>query len=545
MLAPYMMKQSLPPLRILRYLCVFAVKNPSVPLTKCLYKFVAVSYRVVKNPAKRDNMTLDNHMSGFTLADLAEQAMLDRGFIPEFPDSVLQEVAELHAPAAPLPIPSFRDLRNLLWVSIDNDDSRDLDQLTFTDKTAEGTDRVYVAVADVDALVKLGSAIDLNAAHNTTSVYTPTKIFPMLPLPLSTDLTSLNENAERCAIVIEMEIRNDGQFDRIGVYPAWVRNHAKLAYNKVATWLVEDAPLPEAIANIPGILEQLKQQDRLAKRIKEYRYREGALTFGTIEALPIVVDGIPVAIEETPHNRAHALIENFMIAANVTMTRYLVEQQIPVIRRIVREPERWDRIVTLARTMGEVLPADPDGKALSAFLAKQRKEDPIHFPDLSLAIIKLIGKGEYVVGLPGQDSPGHFDLAQRDYAHTTAPNRRYPDLIMQRLLKSHFYGKPAPYTNAELAELALHCTVKEDDATKVERRMRKSAAAAYLASHIGQKYSAIITGAGEKGTWVRLLTMPIEGKLVRGVKGLDVGDRLNVQLTHVDIFNGFIDFVRI
>lgn len=490
-------------------------------------------------------MTSNDGKDVVNLADIAHDVMIARGFIPDFPDAVNREVASIQSPEVPNSKSAIRDMRDRLWISIDNDDSKDLDQLTLAEEIGSGKSKIFVAVADVDGLVSYGSAIDQYAAHNTTSVYTPTKIFPMLPPKLSTDLTSLNENADRCAIVIEMTIQRDGQFDLSDIYSAWVNNHAKLAYNSVAEWLEKDGPLPHPEGELPGIADQLRLQERIAKRIKEYRDRQGALTFGKIELQPIIYNNVPIGLKEIVRNRANALIENYMIAANVGMTRYFVESQLPTLRRVVRTPKRWDRIVALAAGLGTKLPSQPDSKALRDFLLKQHRADPEHFSDLSLAIIKLIGKGEYVVGLPGKPSLGHFDLALQDYAHTTAPNRRYPDLIMQRLLKSHLNRIAAPYRDDDLAELARHCTEKEDDAAKVERRMQKSAAAMVLAPQIGHRFAAMVTGVNDNGTWVRLFNPPLEGKLSQGFKGIDVGDRLTVQLTHVDVANGYIDFKRI
>lgn len=480
-----------------------------------------------------------------SLAEIAQQAMIDRGFIPDFPETVVRELDSIPTAAMSSTAKSFRDMRELLWVSVDNDDSLDLDQLTFAEKVSSGKDKIYVAVADVDALVPSQSAMDGYAAHNTTSVYTPTKIFPMLPAKLSTDLTSLNEGVDRCAIVVEMEIDAQGQWGLNDVYPALVHNHAKLAYRSLGAWLEEKGPLPPAAAKIAGMQEQLKLQDAIAQRIKAYRFRLGALSFDTFNVQPIVSEGFSVGLEEVVPNRADALIENYMIAANVSVTGYMIDRKLPFIRRIVRTPKRWDRIIDLAKSLGTALPSQPDVKALQSFLVKQHLADSAAFADLSLLLIKLIGKGEYYVGLPGEPSPGHFDLALLDYAHTTAPNRRYPDLIIQRLLKSHFLGQGMPYDSQQLIALADHCTEKEDDANKVERRVHKSAVAMVLEQQIGRQFDAEVTGASDKGTWVRLVTPPIEGKLIQGEQGLDVGDRLAVRLTYVDVPNGYIDFVNV
>ncbi|MBF8263560.1 MAG: rnr-B [Parachlamydiales bacterium] len=465
--------------------------------------------------------------------------MAERGLAADYAEPVISELEEIRVPAAPRTAAVWRDMRDRLWVSIDNDDSLDLDQLTYAEKL-DGKEIIYVAIADVDAIVKKDSAIDRHAAQNTTSVYTPTQVFPMLPVKLSNDLTSLNEHADRCAVVVEMTIDDDGRYELSDVYPAYVCNQAKLAYNAVAGWLERDIllalPLP--------ILHQLKRQDAIAQRIQKYRTGQGALGFETIEVQPVIVNNEVVRVEEKVVNRAHKLIENFMIAANVCVTRYLAEWNMPVMRRIVRTPKRWSRIVELARHLGERLPQKPNVKALRDFLALQRRIRPEHFNDLSLSIIKLLGRGEYVLGEAGGPALGHFDLALRDYAHTTAPNRRFPDLIMQRLLKSHFYGEAVPYRRSELIKIARRCTEKEDDAVKVERRLVKCAAAMMLVHRVGERYKAMVTGASLKGTWVRITQPPIEGRLTHGYQDVDVGDWIEVQLIRVDIHNGHIDFRR-
>lgn len=471
-----------------------------------------------------------------SLEEIAQQVMRERGFVPEFPEPVLQELEMIDHPASAHD--TYRDMRSLLWISIDNEDSRDLDQLTYAEH-----DRIYVAIADVDALVKKDSAIDHQAAHNTTSVYTPALIFPMLPLKLSTNLTSLNEHEDRCAIVIEVKVEADGKFDLKEIYHALVRNHAKLNYPCVGAWL-EGVVCRKPIPPIHGLHEQLKLQDALAQKIQQYRNRQGALEFGQIELQAIVVDGIPVSLEERGKNRAHQLIENYMIAANVAVTRYLKKRKLHSLRRVVKTPKRWDRIVVLARDLGEKIPSQPDPKALRQFLLEQQEKNPLQFPDLSLAIIKLLGRGEYILNVPGKPELGHFDLAEHEYTHATAPNRRFPDLVMQRLLKSSLFQKEAAYRNDELAAIAAHCTQKEDDATKVERQLIKCAAAMVLAKEVGRSFKAMVTGAAPKGTWVRLQTPPVEGKLTKGFEGVDVGDFLKVKLIHVDVRKGHIDFAR-
>jgi exoribonuclease-2 len=436
----------------------------------------------------------------------------------------------------------IRDLTDLLWASIDNDGSRDLDQLTVAEALPGDKVKIRVAVADVDALVKNGSAIDEHAGHNTTSVYTAAKIFPMLPEKLSNDLTSLNLDEERLAVVVEMEIGADGSLQGSDIYRARVHNRAKLAYNSVAAWLEGNGAVPEGIAAVNGLTENLRVQDRTAQSLKQLRHVHGALSLETIEAKPIF-DGDQIRdLEGEQKNRAKEIIEDFMIAANGVTARYLAARKSPSIRRVVRTPKRWDRIVELAQEHGFRLPDNPDSVALDAFLVKEKAADPLRFPDLSLAVIKLLGAGEYIAERPGDTAPGHFGLAVQDYAHSTAPNRRYTDLITQRLLKAAMAGRAAPYSYDELDVLAKHFTAEEDAANKVERQVGKSAAALLLESRIGEQFDAIVTGASDKGTWARLLTIPVEGKVVRGFEGVDVGDRIHVQLVAVDVERGYIDF---
>ena len=478
------------------------------------------------------------------LESLAHQAMLDRGLLPDFSAEALTELGRLQVPAVTAGEP-VRDLRELLWASIDNDDSRDLDQLTVASAMPGDEIKIMVAIADVDSFVKNGSAIDAHAHHNTTSVYTAAEIFPMLPEKLSTDLTSLNFSEDRLAMVVDMVVGADGAIQESKIYRAWVRNQAKLAYNSVAAWLEQHEVAPEAMVKVQGLAENLQLQDRVTQRMKNFRESRGALRLQTIEARP-VFDGDQIralAIEEK--NRAKEIIEDFMIAANGVVARYLSASKFPAICRVVRTPKRWDRIVEIARERKFRLPAIPNSKALEEFLVKEKAADPLRFPDLSLAVIKLLGSGEYIAELPEGKAPGHFGLAVKDYVHSTAPNRRYPDLVTQRLLKAALAGKPVPYRQDELEGLAAHCTEAEDAAKKVERQVGKSAAALLLETRIGEQFEALVTGAAPKGTWVRLLTLPVEGKLVGGFEGLDVGDRLRVQLTSVDVQRGFIDFRKI
>jgi exoribonuclease-2 len=470
--------------------------------------------------------------------------MCDRGLEPDFSDAALAEAKALtRAPADN--DASVRDLRDLLWASIDNDDSRDLDQLSVAIPGANGAVKILVAIADVSSAVEKGSALDDHARTNTTSVYTAGAIFPMLPERLSTDLTSLGEDEERLAIVIEMSVGKSGTVEASDVYRAHVRNHAKLAYDAVAAWLDGAAPAPERVSAVAGLDEQLRTQDRVAQSMKALRHRHGALNLATIESRAVFDGDTLSELRPDEKNRAKELIEDFMIGANGVTAAYLERKQFPSVRRVLRSPERWQRIVELAASAGGHLPPQPDSSALEAFLDECCRKDPDRFPDMSLSIIKLLGRGEYAVELPGIPVEGHFGLAVRDYTHSTAPNRRFPDLITQRLLKAALAGKAAPYGTGELAELARHCTEQEDNATKVERRVRKSAAALLLESRIGERFDGIVTGASQKGTWVRIFRPAVEGKVVQGWQNLDVGDHTRVELVHTDVERGYIDFVRV
>jgi len=477
------------------------------------------------------------------LRQIARRAMRQRGFEPDFPPAVVREanaLVEPHGPAGD----SVEDLRELAWVSIDNDDSRDLDQLSVAEPLADASVRLLVAVADVDSAVRRGGAIDERARTNTTSVYTPAEIFPMLPERLSTDLTSLNEAEDRLAVVVTLEVQRDGTVARSAVGRALVRNKAKLAYDSVAAWLDGKGEAPRAVAASTTIAAQLRLQDGVAAAMKERREERGALALATSES-SVVFDGDLLAdLRPNEENRAKELIQDFMIAANTATARFLEAKGLPSIRRVLRTPERWERIVSLAGELGEKLPAAASAPALQAFLLKRRAADPVRFPDLSLAVVKLLGSGEYGVELPGHPTDGHFGLAVKDYAHSTAPNRRYPDLVTQRLVKAAIAGAPSPYSVEELRELARHCTEQEDDAAKVERQVKKSAAAMLLAPRKGERFDGIVTGASSKGTWVRVFHPPVEGRVVRGEKGLDVGERVSVELVATDVERGFVDFAR-
>jgi VacB/RNase II family 3'-5' exoribonuclease len=470
--------------------------------------------------------------------------MIERGFLPDVAPQALAELDRIHGPATRTE-ESTRDLRDLLWCSIDNDDSRDLDQLTVAQAMPDGAAKVLVAIADVDAVVRRRSALDDQARHNTTSVYTVAETFPMLPEKLSTDLTSLNYEADRLAIVIDMVFAGDGSLQSSDLYRATVRNRAKLAYNSVAGWLEGSGPMPQGIGVVSGLEENLRLQDQVAQSLKTARHLLGALDLETPEVRPVFDGGELKDLEADDRNRAKDIIEEFMIAANGVTARYLASKEFPSLRRVVRTPKRWDRIIELAAERGSTLPREPDARALEQFLVSAKAADPLRFPDLSLSVIKLLGPGEYTVQRPGGDVAGHFGLAVKDYAHSTAPNRRYPDLITQRLLKAAVAGRAPPYENDELEALAKHCTEEEGAAKKVERQVTKSAAAILLESRIGEQFDAIVTGASDKGTWVRLLRPPVEGRLEHGFEGVKVGHKLRVQLVRTNVERGYIDFKRV
>jgi exoribonuclease-2 len=477
------------------------------------------------------------------LKAIARRVMRERGLLPDFsPQATAQAEAITRAAASN---GDARDLRDLLWASIDNDDSRDLDQLSVAEPLANGVVRILVAIADVDAVVGRGSPIDDHARANTTSVYTVPEIFPMLPVKLSTDLTSLGEGQERLAYVVDMVVNPDGTLGDNDVYRALVRNQAKLAYNGVGAWLEGRGPIPARVAAVAGMDEQLRIQDRAAQALKAVRHAQGALSLQTIEARALFDGDTLRDLRPEERNRAKELIEDFMIAANGVTARFLAKQGLPSLRRVLRTPEKWNLIVALASRAGGSLPAQPSARDLNGFLEKRRADDPAGFADLSLSVVKLLGRGEYVLDLPGEDVPGHFGLAVNDYAHATAPNRRFPDLLTQRLLKAALQAVQPEYAREELQALAAHCTAQEDCAAKVERQVGKSAAAALLASRTGQEFDSIVTGAADKGTWVRISGPTAEGRLVRGEAGLRVGDRVRVRLVHTDIDRGFIDFERV
>jgi exoribonuclease-2 len=486
---------------------------------------------------------MNSNTDRIILQNIARKAMISRGLVPEYPDAEISELNKIVLPAT-YKSEIAQDLRNMLWCSIDNADSLDLDQLTCAESLEGNKVRIMVAIADVDALVAAKSNIDNHASQNTASIYTVARIFPMLPEKLSTNLTSLCFDSDRCAIVVDMILGDDGNVLQYNVYQATVRNHAKLQYTSLAAWLDGKGTIPSEITKVKGLDENIKLQDSMAQKMKALRYEHGALEFETIEAMPVFDGDTLNEMKVEQRNRAKDLIEDFMIAANGSTARYLTGKKFPSLRRVVRIPKRWDRIVELASEHGFSLPAEADSKSLSEYLKFYKQKDPLHFIDMSISVLKLLGYGEYVVDIPGTIPPGHFGLAVKDYTHSTAPNRRYPDLVTQRLLKSAIAGNPIPYSTEQLEQIAQHCTLKEDDVKKVERQVEKSANAMLMKSMIGQVFEAIVSGASPKGTWIRLFHPHVEGKLVNGSIGLKVGQKLKARLTHINVELGFIDFER-
>jgi len=474
----------------------------------------------------------------------AKDVMRQHGFEPDFPPAVEQQLAQLRAnPPAIAAALDVQDLRKLLWSSIDNDTSRDLDQIEVAERLPSGDVKVRVGIADLDVFVAKDSAIDQHAAKETTTVYAGVRNFPMLPEELSTGKTSLLENQDRLSVVVEFVVDGDGQVKSNNVYRALVRNQAQLQYNSVGAWLEGRATAPPKVAASPDLQNHLRLQDEVAQKLKNQRYENGALNIQSDELLPLLLHDQVVDVVNQQKNHATELIEDFMIAANGVVARML--EKVSSLRRIVKQPERWDRIVQLAATHGEKLPATPDSKALNDFLIKRKAADPDHFADLSLAVVKLIGRGEYVLERPGDPLPGHFGLAVQDYTHSTAPNRRFPDIVTQRLIKAMLAGRSNPYSDDELSAIAANCTQKEDAANKVEREMSKRLAAAAMENRIGDIFDAIVTGVTGHGTFVRALQPHVEGLLAQGQQGVDVGDRMRVKLIRTDVQHGFIDFARV
>jgi VacB/RNase II family 3'-5' exoribonuclease len=468
------------------------------------------------------------------LAAAARQEMIDHGFEPDFPREAERQLASING----RPDPSLPDLTSLPWSSIDNDDSRDLDQIEWAERTGDGT-RVLVAVADVDSQVAIGTPIDSHAARETTTVYAGVRTFPMLPERLSTDLTSLSEGQDRVALLIDFTVAADGSIGAHKVLRALVRNHQRLTYNATGPWLEGTGQPPTAS---PEIQAQLQLQNETAHALRAARDRLGALTFDRKEVEPVFDNSHIKGITTRASNRASRLIEDFMIAANEVMAQTLRAAGVSSIRRVVKAPERWSRIAQLAEHYGEKLPEDPDPKALNEFLLRRKQADPVHYPDVSLAVLKLMGPGEYVLMRAGDGAQGHFGLAAQDYTHSTAPNRRFADLVTQRLLKA--VGARSPYSDNELDGIARNCTLKEDAARKVQRAMTKRIAAVAMAGRVGQSFAAVVTGVTPKGVFVRIVDPPVEGRLMRGEQGLDVGDRLHVTLLRTDPNLGYIDFGR-
>src|SRR5437660_4543633 len=488
-------------------------------------------------------------MQSLDLSAIAHQAMIDAGFVPDLPHSVLAELQALESKPPPaVDGSSARDLRSLPWSSIDDRKSRDLDQVEYAERLANGDMRVQVGIADVDALVQKGSAIDAHAAENGTSVYSGVRTYPMLPEQLSTDMTSLVGGADRSSIVTEMIVTPDGTVKSTDVYAALLHNYAKLSYEGVGDWLDNSGPVPPEVANAPKMDAQIRLQLEVAQHLRELRREHGALELETIQASPVIDDnGQVTELSVIERNSARDLIENFMIAANVAMAGFLTARGALSLRRVVRTPEHWPRIVEIANELGEQLPAQPDSRALADFLARRKAADPQHFPDLSLSIIKLLGPGEYIVQQPGTSGEQsiHFGLAVHDYTHSTAPNRRYADLVSQRLVKGVLRKGAGPYTEAELTAIAAHCTEREDAARKVERKMRKVGAAVLMQKRIGEVFDAIVTGVTPKGTFARLITPPVDGRIMRGEQGLRVGEKIGVKLLDTNPQRGFIDFGRV
>ena len=477
------------------------------------------------------------------LADLAVAAMRERGLEPEFPKPAIEQLNTIDGPSEEDGV-GIIDMTGLLWCSIDNDDSRDLDQLTVSETLPDGSVKIMVAIADVDTLVAKDTPIDRHAQINTTSVYTSARIFPMLPEKLSTDLTSLNPNQVRVATVTEMVFAPDGEMLRSHITRARVHNKAKLAYDAVAAWIDGNGPLPEAADRVPGMDEQIRTQDSVAQQLRARRREHGSLEFETFQPRAEFQGDQVVAIKQQVQNRARQLIEEFMVATNGVTARFLAGKKRASIRRVVKSPERWARIAEVAAERGWPLPAEPDSSALEQFLAAERKRDPLRFPDLSLVIVKLMGRGEYVVERPGGPNIGHFGLAVRDYSHSTAPNRRYPDLIASRLIKAALAEVKSPYSDMELEFLANRCTQQEDAANKVERQLRKSEAAMLLEDHIGETFDGVVTGESKGNTWVRIFEPPAEGKLLPS-RDVQVGDKVRAKLISTNVERGFIDFEMI
>lgn len=488
---------------------------------------------------------MNDHHNSSWLTERAHQAMLDNGFEPEFSDAVYDQLRQIESDGEPEHDADVQDLRHLLWSSIDNRTSRDLDQVEWAERLENGDIRVLVGIADVDVRVPKGTPIDEHAAQNTVTVYTESKIFPMLPEELSTDKTSLNQDEDRLAVVADMTVKANGDVPESTFFRAIVRNHAKFSYEEIGEWLDGNGEMPEELRVSPELKAQIELQREAAKRLAAYREKKGALEFESIESSAVVEDGEIKGLVSVRSNSAKKLIENFMVAANVEMAEFLEANGFASLRRVVKEPQRWGGIRRIAGEFGFDLPENPDQPALAAFLSNRREADPEHFPDLSLSIVKLIGGGEYVVERQGEDSGGHFGLAVRDYAHSTAPNRRFTDIVVQRLVKAVISNRPQPYRNEELDAVAAHCNEQEKAARKVERKMRKVVAATIMQRHTGENFEAIVTGITASGTFARILRPPVDGRIEQGERGLQVGQKVKVRLISADPRSGFIDFAAI
>jgi exoribonuclease-2 len=483
----------------------------------------------------------------YTRSDLSRIAVIvmkEKGLEPDFSKEIHDQLSEINSPGID-DDPKIQDLTHLLWCSLDNDDSRDLDQLTTCTEISNGSYKIFIAIADVDVLIKKNTPIDEHAQLNTASVYTSARIFPMLPEKLSTNLTSLNFNEPRLALVTEIVIGSTGDVQGSTIYRAKVLNKAKLAYDSVSDWIIGNSPVPLAISSVPGMDLQITNQDQIAQKLRAKRHEAGSLQLEIFQPKAIFEGERIIGIAEQEHNRGRQLIEEFMIATNESTAHFLQKKGIPSLRRIVRSPDRWLRIVELAKQYGEALPNDPNSKALSEFLAKRHLADPLRFPDLSLIVVKLMGPGEYVLERPGADPIGHFGLAVQDYMHSTAPNRRYPDLITLRMLKHAIANQPSPYDNQELYSLAVHCTTQEDAIRKVERRVRKSEAALFLEPYIGKDFDGVITGITPNYGWVRIFNPPAEGMLLKLPRDAAIGNKLRVKLVSTDVELGHINFMKL
>lgn len=480
--------------------------------------------------------------SHLDLQATAKQVMQQRGFNPDFAPEACAQLATIEGRLQISPSADVRDLRSLLWSSIDNDTSRDLDQIEVAERGSNGDVKIMIGIADIDAFVPKQTPIDQHAARETTTVYTGIRNFPMLPDELSTGITSLLEGQDRLSIVIEFVVDTEGNLKSSDVYRAIVRNKAQLQYNSVGAWLEGTAAAPPKVAASAELQQQLKLQSDVAQKLKSQRFEHGALNLQTDEVHPLVLNDQVVDVVKQQKNRATELIEDFMVTANGVVARLLAD--VSSLRRIVRTPKRWDRIVELAAGKGTELPAEPDSKALNDFLLHQKASDPDHFADLSLAVIKLIGPGEYVLERAGEVVSGHFGLAVQDYTHSTAPNRRFADVVTQRLIKAKLSGQSNPYSDDDLTAIATNCTMKEDAARKVERDMSKRLAAVAMQRRIGEVFDAVVTGTTDHGTFVRILQPHVEGLLAQGAQGLDVGDKLKAKLIRTDVARGYIDFAR-